>query len=65
MTMLAPAHVDSPFEFEFLDPRALPNPLLKMENVRGGYGDTTILQSINFQLLPGLSYWSTRPKRRR
>ncbi len=53
MTMLAPAHVDSPFEFEFLDPRALPNPLLKMENVRGGYGDTTILQSINFQLLPG------------
>lgn len=53
MTMLAPAHVDSPFEFEFLDPRALPNPLLKMENVRGGYADKTILQSINFQLLPG------------
>ncbi len=53
MTLLAPAHVDSPFQFEFLPPRALPNPLLKLENVRAGYGDTPILQQINFQLLPG------------
>ncbi len=53
MTLLAPAHVDSPFQFEFLPPRALPNPLLKLENVRAGYGDTSILQQINFQLLPG------------
>ena len=53
MTLLAPAHVDSPFQFEFLPPRALPNPLLKLENVRAGYGETSILQQINFQLLPG------------
>ncbi|MDZ7868191.1 MAG: ATP-binding cassette domain-containing protein [Rheinheimera sp.] len=53
MTLLAPAHVDSPFQFEFLAPRALPNPLLKLENVRAGYGETSILQQINFQLLPG------------
>lgn len=53
MTLLAPAHADSPFQFEFLDPRSLPNPLLKMENVKAGYGDTAILQQINFQLLPG------------
>ena len=53
MTLLAPAHVDSPFQFEFLDPRSLPNPLLKLENVRAGYGDHSILQQINFQLLPG------------
>lgn len=53
MTLLAPAHVDSPFQFEFLAPRSLPNPLLKLENVKAGYGDHTILQSINFQLLPG------------
>ncbi|EGM77091.1 ATPase component of ABC transporters with duplicated ATPase domain protein [Rheinheimera sp. A13L] len=53
MTLLAPAHADSPFQFEFLDPRSLPNPLLKMENVKAGYGDTPILQQINFQLLPG------------
>ena len=53
MTLLAPAHADSPFQFEFLDPRSLPNPLLKMENVKAGYGDTAILQQINFRLLPG------------
>ena len=53
MTLLAPAHVDSPFQFEFLDPRSLPNPLLKLENVKAGYGDHSILQQINFQLLPG------------
>jgi len=53
MTLLAPAHVDSPFQFEFLDPKSLPNPLLKFENVRAGYGDHSILQQINFQLLPG------------
>lgn len=53
MTLLAPAHVDSPFQFEFLPPRALPNPLLKLEKVQAGYADKAILQSINFQLLPG------------
>lgn len=53
MTMLAPAHVDSPFSFSFRDPKSLPNPLLKMENVQAGYAQHTILQKINFQLLPG------------
>ncbi|MDX3775357.1 ABC transporter ATP-binding protein [Chromatiaceae bacterium AAb-1] len=53
MTLLAPAHVDSPFSFSFREPKSLPNPLLKMENVQAGYGDTSILQKINFQLLPG------------
>lgn len=53
MTTLAPAHVDSPFSFSFRDPKSLPNPLLKMENVQAGYAQHTILQKINFQLLPG------------
>lgn len=53
MTLLTPAHIDSPFNFSFRDPKALPNPLLKMENVQAGYGDKTILSNINFQLLPG------------
>ncbi|MDP5035850.1 MAG: ATP-binding cassette domain-containing protein [Alishewanella sp.] len=53
MTMLAPAHIDSPFNFSFRDPKALPNPLLKMENVQAGYSDKVILSNINFQLLPG------------
>lgn len=53
MTMLAPAHVDSPFNFSFREPRALPNPLLKLEQVQAGYSGKPILSNINFQLLPG------------
>ncbi len=53
MTILAPAHVDSPFSFSFREPKSLPNPLLKMENVQAGYNDHVILSQIKFQLLPG------------
>jgi ATP-binding cassette subfamily F protein 3 len=53
MTILAPAHVDSPFSFSFREPKALPNPLLKMDNVQAGYADKVILSQIKFQLLPG------------
>ncbi|MBU2113033.1 MAG: ATP-binding cassette domain-containing protein [Gammaproteobacteria bacterium] len=53
MTILAPAHVDSPFSFSFREPKALPNPLLKMDNVQAGYADHVILSQIKFQLLPG------------
>ena len=53
MTILAPAHIDSPFSFSFREPKALPNPLLKMDNVQAGYADKVILSQIKFQLLPG------------
>jgi ATP-binding cassette subfamily F protein 3 len=53
MTILAPAHIDSPFSFSFREPKSLPNPLLKMENVQAGYADHVILSQIKFQLLPG------------
>ncbi|CAM5199291.1 ABC transporter ATP-binding protein [Alishewanella longhuensis] len=53
MTLLAPAHIDSPFSFSFREPKSLPNPLLKMDNVQAGYADKVILSNINFQLLPG------------
>ncbi|MBV2130848.1 ATP-binding cassette domain-containing protein [Arsukibacterium indicum] len=53
MTILAPAHVDSPFSFSFREPKSLPNPLLKMDNVQAGYADKVILSQIKFQLLPG------------
>ncbi|GAB2926841.1 ATP-binding cassette domain-containing protein [Rheinheimera gaetbuli] len=53
MTILAPAHVDSPFSFSFREPKALPNPLLKIDNVQAGYADKIILSQIKFQLLPG------------
>ncbi len=53
MEKLAPAHVDSPFNFEFSEPNALPNPLLSLDQARAGYGDKTILDSIKLNLVPG------------
>src|SRR5690606_19000180 len=53
MTLYAPAHVDSPFSFSFREPKSLPNPLLKMDNVQAGYADKVILSQVKFQLLPG------------
>ncbi|MGO2478862.1 MAG: ATP-binding cassette domain-containing protein, partial [Pseudoalteromonas sp.] len=53
MEKLAPAHVDSPFSFEFAEPLALPNPLMSLDKAKAGYGDTTILNSIKLNLVPG------------
>ncbi|MFT4927455.1 MAG: ATP-binding cassette subfamily F protein 3 [Phenylobacterium sp.] len=53
MEQLAPAHVDSPFDFQFFKPESLPNPLITMENVQLSYGDTTILEKIKLNLVPG------------
>jgi len=53
MELIAPAHVDSQFHFEFLPAAQLPNPIMKMEKVSAGYGDTVILQNIHLNLVPG------------
>lgn len=53
MELIAPAHVDNPFNFSFRTPENLPNPLLRMEKVSAGYGDKVILQSIKLNLVPG------------
>lgn len=53
MEKLAPAHVDSPFDFSFAEPDALPNPLIALDDAQAGYGDTTILHSIKLNLVPG------------
>ncbi|WP_409158791.1 ABC transporter ATP-binding protein [Pectobacterium sp. B2J-2] len=53
MELIAPAHVDNPFRFSFRAPESLPNPLMKMEKVSAGYGDTLILESIKLNLVPG------------
>jgi len=53
MEKLAPAHVDSPFDFEFAEPTALPNPLMTLDKAKAGYGDVTILNSIKLNLVPG------------
>ena len=53
MQIIAPAHIDSPFHFEFRAPRAMPTSLLKLDQVATGYGDKTVLQNIEFSLIPG------------
>ena len=53
MERIAPAHVDSPFNFEFLVADKVSNPLLSIRNGRAGHGETTILNPINLTLLPG------------
>lgn len=53
MELIAPAYADSPFEFEFRPPLALPSPLLSMEKVSAGYGENTVLQSVKLNLVPG------------
>jgi len=53
MEMLLPAHVDSQFQFSFRQPEALPHPLLTLDQVCAGYGDTTILKQVRLNLVPG------------
>ncbi|MBD3610085.1 MAG: ATP-binding cassette domain-containing protein, partial [Gammaproteobacteria bacterium] len=53
MEKIAPAHIDSPFHFEFLPPEKMPFPLVSMQQGTLGYGDTAILRDVNFSLLPG------------
>ncbi|MBZ4678406.1 MAG: transporter ATP-binding protein [Shewanella sp.] len=53
MTELMPSKADSPFYMEFRDPDALPNPLVKMEDVSVGYGDKAILNKVHLNLVPG------------
>jgi ATP-binding cassette subfamily F protein 3 len=50
---VAPAHVDSPFDFRFLDPAASPDPLLMLEHVQLGYGVAPLLRGVDMVLRPG------------
>jgi ATP-binding cassette subfamily F protein 3 len=53
MQRIAPAHVDSPFEFSFAQPSKLPRPLLALENQSAGYNGQAILERVNLTLAPG------------
>jgi ATP-binding cassette subfamily F protein 3 len=54
MERIAPAHVDSPFHFEFPEPPKAPNPVLSLDEVALGYGDQRILDKISLSIPPGL-----------
>ncbi|WP_095497096.1 ABC transporter ATP-binding protein [Paraferrimonas haliotis] len=53
MAELAPAQADNPFKMRFLKPAALPTPLVKMDQVQVGYGDTPILDKVQLNLVAG------------
>jgi ATP-binding cassette subfamily F protein 3 len=53
MQRIAPAHVDSPFEFSFAEPLKLPRPLLAIEEQSAGYGDRVLLNKVSLTIYPG------------
>jgi ATP-binding cassette subfamily F protein 3 len=52
MERIVPAHVDSPFEFEFAVPLKTPRPLLTVEEAACGYGQARIVNDINLSIGP-------------
>lgn len=53
MQRIAPAHVDSQFEFTFFAPEKLPRPLLTIEDQAARYGDRVILSNVSMTIAPG------------
>lgn len=53
MPEIAAAHADSPFHFSFFEPDKLPNPLLRLDEARAGYGRNIVLDKVNLDLTPG------------
>jgi ATP-binding cassette subfamily F protein 3 len=52
MELIVPAHVDSPFEFEFETPRKTPRPLLGVEGGACGYGERIVIGGIDVSIGP-------------
>lgn len=53
MEELLPIQQANEFSFDFREPEKLPNPLINMEEIELGYGETTILSNIQLNLVPG------------
>jgi len=52
MERIVPAHVDSPFEFEFSKPLKTPRPLITVEDAACGYAGVQIVGGINVSIGP-------------
>lgn len=50
MEDIAAAHVDSPFRFGFADASNVGNPLIKLDKVSAGYGNTLLLKQISLSV---------------
>ncbi len=53
MQQIAPAHVDSPFRFHFIEPQKQPQHLLGLTDAAVGYGENVILDNIDLNLIAG------------
>ncbi|HUG73048.1 MAG TPA: ATP-binding cassette domain-containing protein, partial [Steroidobacteraceae bacterium] len=53
MQRIAPAHVDSPFEFSFAEPLKLPRPLLALQGQSAGYSEQVLLAGVDLTIYPG------------
>ena len=53
MQRIAPAHVDSMFEFSFAVPDKLPRPLLTLERQSAGYDARVVISSLSLTIAPG------------
>jgi len=52
MTLIAPAHVDSPFHFHFMKPPRQPQHLVKLESLTAGY-DSPVLTKVDLLISAG------------
>ena len=53
MELLAPVLTASDFSFEFREPQSLPNPMLALDGLSCGYGDTAIVHKVSRSVLAG------------
>ena len=53
MELVSAAHVDAPFDFEFMVPERAPDPMLTLERVDAGYDGTPVIKNVSLTLRPG------------
>ncbi len=53
MERLAPAMTAGDFDFEFREPPSLPNPMLALDELACGYGETIIVRNVHRSVLAG------------
>jgi len=53
MERIAPAHVDSPFDFHFREFPGTPDPVLVLEDAVAGYGGTPVLSGVKLTIQAG------------
>ena len=56
MQSLAPAHIDSPFDFSFTPPEKTSDPLLRLDGASLGYGGQAVLTRVELHLRAGSRY---------